>query len=288
MDPQEVHAWEITIAGHYNRTAALAIMLWEYLITLEDEKELFWKRHPWTTATFLFLWSRYGGICLTLFGLVVAVSPNLSDSVSYSWLRIEGWVGMSISWSTQVILLLRIYALYDGSPRIAALIISAFAVEVFTVIGMFGFASFHITVVAEAMDNLVRCKVTAIPSWLWLFWVSITSFELLLCVLAVYKGYQRVRLSAQFSSGPQVLQDIMIRDSVLYYLMIQGVYIYNLMFWIKDTKDSLDVLTGLAVALPCVMGSRMMINVRHTLLAANTPSEISLGQLPSSFSLEPP
>jgi hypothetical protein len=39
------------------------------------------------------------------------------------------------------------------------------------------------------------------------------SFELLLCVLALYKGYQRVE-----STGHQALQDILVRDSVMYFL----------------------------------------------------------------------
>jgi hypothetical protein len=44
---------------------------------------------------------------------------------------------------------------------------------------------------------------------------TLFSFEMLLCVLAMYKGYQRVR---SIGIGHQVLQDILIRDSVIYYL----------------------------------------------------------------------
>ncbi|KAJ7487964.1 hypothetical protein FB451DRAFT_730147 [Mycena latifolia] len=220
MDPQleEIHAWEAAIRGHNNRMVSLAIVLWDYLITLEDERALFWKRKPWTFATLLFLWSRYVGTFLTVFGVFVAVWPGVSDSVSYSWLRVEGWVGMSVSWATQVILQLRIYALYDGSPKIAALICSIFFMEVLSVVGMFSVASANTEVVAEAMGDMVRCKVTAVPSWLWLFWVAVTSFEFLLCILAAYKGYQRVRASGQFG-GHQVLEDILIRDSVMFYIV---------------------------------------------------------------------
>ncbi|KAJ6564973.1 hypothetical protein DFH09DRAFT_286258 [Mycena vulgaris] len=260
--------------------AALAMVIWDYLITLEDERELFWKR-KWTFATFLFLWSRYLGIFLIIFGVSVAVSPNLTDSVSYLWLRVESWVGMSTLCSIQVILQLRIYALYDGSPKVTALIISVFFMEVICAVAMFGFTSANIRVVAEAMGDMVRCKVTAVPSWLWLFWVAVTSFELLLCVLALYKGYQRIRISGLFKSQ-QVLQDILLRDSVLFYVAIQGVYIFNLVFWIQDPKDSLDVLTGMAVAVPCVMCGRLMINVRQALPHRDTlisPSDISLGQI---------
>ncbi|KAJ7910846.1 hypothetical protein B0H13DRAFT_2011099 [Mycena leptocephala] len=248
-------------------------MVWDYIITLEDERELFWKRRPWTLATCLFLWIRYAGILLTAFGL----SPDLTDFVRHSWIRVEAVVGVSISSAIQVILQLRIYALYDASPRIAALIIGAFAVEILAVIGMFGVGSNHIEAVAEAVGNIVRCKATVIPSWLWLLWIPATSFELLLCVLAVYKGYQRFR-----TIGHQVLHDILVRDSVMYYLAIQCVYICNLIYWVNDAKTSLEVLTALAIALPSVMGSRLMINVRLALIPPTTlpsSSEISLGEM---------
>ncbi|KAJ7362255.1 hypothetical protein DFH08DRAFT_840570 [Mycena albidolilacea] len=262
MTAHEVHVWQVAVQGHHNRASALTLMVWDYLITFEDERELFWKRRPWTFATFLFLWVRYGGILLIS---------------CYSWFRLEGGIGMSISWAIQIILQLRIYALYDASPRIGALIVSAFSLEVLAVVGMFGFGSADATVVAEAVGVMVRCNVTAVPAWLWVLWVPVTSFELLLCVLALYKGYQRVE-----STGHKALQDILVRDSVLYYLAIQCVYIFNLFCWVKDVEASLEALTALAVALPSIMSGRMMINLRYALVPPNTmasPSEISLEEI---------
>ncbi|KAJ7895541.1 hypothetical protein B0H14DRAFT_2680730 [Mycena olivaceomarginata] len=277
MTAHEVHVWQVAVQGHHNRASALTLMVWDYLITFEDERELFWKRRPWTLATFLFLWVRYAGILLISLGIFVAVSPNLSDSLCYSWFRLEGGIGMSISWAIQIILQLRIYALYDASPRIGALIVSAFSLEVLAVVGMFGFGYAEVTVVAEAVGVMVRCNVTAVPAWLWVLWVPVTSFELLLCVLALYKGYQRVE-----STGHQALQDILVRDSVMYFLAIQFVYIFNLFCWVKDVEASLEALTALAVALPSIMSGRMMINLRYALVPPNTmasPSEISLEEI---------
>ncbi|KAJ7152723.1 hypothetical protein C8R43DRAFT_950723 [Mycena crocata] len=300
----------------FNHVAALTVMVWDYLIRLEDETELFWVPYSFfiscfRTASHEWL-NRKGthgqfpqfcffGAATLGFSSLFAISPNLTDSLclivvsskpsaaltafvtGYSWLRVEGWIGISVLWSTQelsVILQLRIYALYNGSPRIAALIVSAFLVEVVAVVG----------IVAEAVGNLVRCKITDVPPWLWVFWVAVTSFELLLCILAIYKGYERLPVLGH-SPHRQVLQDILVRDSVLYYLGIQIVYIVNLIFWIKDTvkhksnpqESIFSVLMStqkaLTVALPSVLGSRLMINVRHTPPSTNTlvsPSDISL------------
>ncbi|KAF8193237.1 hypothetical protein K438DRAFT_846400 [Mycena galopus ATCC 62051] len=159
-----------------------------------------------------------------------------------------------------------------GHSGIAALVISAFSVEVLAVIGLFGLASSETIVVAETVGDMVRCNVTAVPPWLWVFWVPVTSFEFLLCVLVMYKGYQRVH-----STGHQALQHILVRDSVMYYLAIQCVYVFNLIHWVKNTKTSLEAFTALAVAVPSIISGRMMINVRHALVRTDaSPSQISL------------
>ncbi|KAJ7773861.1 hypothetical protein B0H16DRAFT_113702 [Mycena metata] len=284
MDPQEIHVWEVAVRGHENRVIALTVMVWDHLITLEDERQLFWKRRPWTLATFFFLWNRYVGLILAIFGVIVALWPNPSDSVGSSWLLVEAWLGVSISWSAQVILQLRIYALYDASPQIRAILISTFTVEVLTAIVVFGVASADnkFKVFAETIASLVRCNATVIPSWLWVFWLAVASFEFLLCVLAIYKGYHRVK-----SIGPQTLHHILVRDSVMFYLAIQVIYACNLISWVNHPKITLDLTTGLAIALPSVLSNRMLINVRHALYAPNrldSPSDISLEEI----SIRPP
>ncbi|KAF8185859.1 hypothetical protein K438DRAFT_1765638 [Mycena galopus ATCC 62051] len=212
------------------------------------------KRRPWTLATCLFLWIRYAGILLTAFGVfdvrykyLATLSANSTPQLNRPFLdpHRSGCRGVNFIGNSRhvVILQLRIYALYDASPRIGALIIGAFAVEILAVIGMFGVGSNHIEAVAEAVGNIVRCKATVLPSWLWLLWIPATR-----------------------SSFGQ----------------IQCVYIFNLSYWVNDAKTSLEVLTALAIALPSVMGSRMTINVQlaqipHTTLPSSP--EISLGEI---------
>ncbi|EIN08771.1 hypothetical protein PUNSTDRAFT_133952 [Punctularia strigosozonata HHB-11173 SS5] len=57
---------------------AVVLMLWDFLLTLEDERRLFWKQ-PFTMASFLFYWNRYVGFAITLFGLVVVMLPGTDE-----------------------------------------------------------------------------------------------------------------------------------------------------------------------------------------------------------------
>jgi len=198
-----------------------------------------------------------------------------------SWLRVEAWIGLTSSWSVEVILQLRIYALYDRSRKIAVLLLSAFLLQMGCLIALLLFGSLDILVVSESVGYLSRCRAMSVPPLLWLLWVVFLVFECLLCFLAILKAYQRVKTEGKipFSSGG--LQDILLRDSVLYYILIMLVYTANIVLWVRQLPDSLDVMTGYAVAFPCVMGSRLMINVRsvhwnplmHTI---PSPSDISL------------
>jgi len=166
------------------------------------------------------------------------------------------------------------------------ILLSAFLLQIGALISILMFGNLHILVVAETLGYLSRCRAVVVPHLLWLFWVVFLTFEALLCFLAVLKAYERIKSQGKlvFSSGG--LQNIMLRDSVLYYILIMIIYTANLVLWIKQLPDSLDVMTGYAVAFPCVMGSRLMINVRrahykpmHTIYS---PSDISL-HVPDTF-----
>ncbi|KAF8655581.1 hypothetical protein AX16_003002 [Volvariella volvacea WC 439] len=57
----------------------------------------------------------------------------------------------------------------------------------------------------------------------------------------------------------------------------------NLATWIKGMPDALDLITGMAIAFPCIMGARLMINTR-----AHTPAWLNSGFSPSQASITIP
>lgn len=144
------------------------------------------------------------------------------------------------------------------------------------------------------LGNSVWCVPLKHPQGLFLLWVIALVFESLLGVLAIGKGCKRLRLSARFpwrasaskqrSGAPRAsrrLYDVLLRDSVVYFVAVGGIYIANLVLWSVLPVQALDMLTPYAIALPSVLGTHMMINVRnahykplrHSLLS---PSDLSL------------
>ena len=71
---------------------------------------------------------------------------------------------------------------------------------------------------ALALPGTTFCKT--IKDWhtSFVFWIPILCYETLLCLLALYKGYENHRKDvSKECSGPRVL-DILVRDSIIYFL----------------------------------------------------------------------
>jgi hypothetical protein len=58
-----------------------------------------------------------------------------------------------------------------------------------------------------------------VPDYFFAFWLPIILFESLLCGLALYRGFQTFRAAGTLFQSGRHLVAILIRDSVLYFLV---------------------------------------------------------------------
>ncbi|KAG7086842.1 hypothetical protein E1B28_002763 [Marasmius oreades] len=219
-------------------------------------------------------------------------SPNnrlsLIPRPGFAWFLIEGFLGMTCCWSVQIILQLRLFALYERSLHIKIILILSFCIQLGAIIAIFINGARSGQVKWTAVGPLSKCQVLNVASNFWAFWVTLLAYECLLCCLALNKGYERLRASNQQFvtwAGFQVgLQDVLIRDSVGYYMGCCVIYAINLSLWVDSLPNTFDLATGLGVAYPSLIGNRLMINLRRVFYdsqVTNTtsPSEISLPSL---------
>lgn len=62
------------------------------------------------------------------------------------------------------------------------------------------------------------CTLNVPPFW-WSFWIPTITFELLLFILALYKGYESLRSQASIGWSGKTTLDILIQDSIFYFLV---------------------------------------------------------------------
>lgn len=74
-------------------------------------------------------------------------------------------------------------------------------------------------VTAHPIPGVIFCVGLGTPDYFFTYWIPTILFEGLLCSLAVFRGYQTYRSQGSpFHSGPSLV-NILIRDSVLYFLV---------------------------------------------------------------------
>jgi len=94
-----------------------------------------------------------------------------------------------------------------------------------------------------------------------LFFIPILCFEAMLCSLAVAKAvHQRMKLG--WSANTSTL-DLLIRDSVIYFIVVFSTYLFNCLFWFFRDPRFQEIPVGFTVALPTIMIQRLLLNLRQ-------------------------
>ncbi|KAL0574798.1 hypothetical protein V5O48_007171 [Marasmius crinis-equi] len=301
--------WYTARHGNSIRVGSLAILLWDYALTFEEERQLFWVGSTFSMYTNL---SELIGFRTSLtrgrqgYSICpLSNSPDVSPLIEklaraqvgqparcfvrcLVWFLIEGFLGMVVCWSVQIILQLRIFALYDRSPKVKTILVLSFCTQFVSIVVIFANAAHSGKVIRVSAGPLLKCQVMHVESNFWAFWVTLLSYECVLFALALIKGYEHLKLSNRKLTtwaGLQVgLSDILVRDSVIYYLGCCLIYVANLILWVESMPDSFDLATGLAVAYPSLIGNNLMLNLRRVfydsqMSSVTSPSDISLPSL---------
>jgi len=249
-------------AIRYSQLASGTIILFDHLVTLDDEVEFIWRR-PWSLGKGLFILNRYYSLISVIVNTYGLFSPHLSHSFCLNFFRWQGWTGLIAGMIAEVILQMRLYALYSLNKKVLALMGSCFIIATAASAAVMGTVLSNLTATAVPLTpNLIFCVPFNISHHFFAFWIPMLAFETLLCGLALYKGYETFRSSTSPYRSGQRLVNILIRDSVLYFLIMFATYLTNLLVWITASQNLLEVPIGFSVALSCVMGNRVILNVR--------------------------
>jgi len=158
---------------------------------------------------------------------------------------------------------MRLYALYFLNKKVLALMVTTFIVSSASSAVIMGKVLQGITARAHALPGTTFCVPFGVPDYFFAFWIPIIGFESLLCGLALYRGFQTFRAAGSpFQSGRHLVA-ILIRDSILYFLVMFATYFTNMLVWVSAPTNLLEIPIAFSVALSCCLGNRMILNVRE-------------------------
>ncbi|KAF9033574.1 hypothetical protein BJ165DRAFT_1534522 [Panaeolus papilionaceus] len=206
------------------------IPLYVVFVTLEDEVNYVWKKKL-NLGRGLYLWIRYYTILLLIFDAVqihsFAIPGVATKSVCLAMdptIRVVGAVSL---WTIQIIMQLRIYALFNRSRKLA--LFNAF----FFFLSILGFLIILIVNAIRRPALIAKAVGLPLPGCpvvnglvQWAQWIPATVFELIMFTQALYKSF--TSLSARIKLKQRVsLEEVMLGDHILYFLGISVLLVFN-------------------------------------------------------------
>ncbi|CAE6413448.1 unnamed protein product [Rhizoctonia solani] len=249
-------------ASRYLSAAGYVLLLYDHLLTLQDEVRLIWPG-PWSLVKTLFLIVNIKslfGIQLLIVRAESIFCPYISDyqqlgdervhgaglnylvSIYIStrkmhnqpfcscrrWVPIEGYFEITSLGISNLLLLLRVHALYGRSRRVLVFLGILYALTYISILATATLALVHMIprLTYSALAGI--CSVSEKPVTLQAVWAAPLGFEILIFAMTLHKCLEHAK--TQQLQVP--LLRTLYRDGFLYFLVIVVMRILNLALWI--------------------------------------------------------
>ncbi|KIY68951.1 hypothetical protein CYLTODRAFT_443018 [Cylindrobasidium torrendii FP15055 ss-10] len=246
----------------------LTWILHDYLVTLKDEATFIWPQRP-SFSKYATLWIRYYTIALLIFDTcqihAFSIPGVTSDTLCVAIDPITRIAGAVSLWSVEIILQVRIYALYGCSRKVATInaILFAASVGVFIWILVVNAKARH-TLIAEAVQLPLPGCPSISPPLSWVQWIPATAYEFVIFLFALAKTFSTtLNLLRQRQTIP--MMTLLIRDNVLYFFGISALLLMNNLMVVQVTHIPWFSFGPFHAAIG-VLTTRMMLSLRKASL----------------------
>lgn len=262
---------------NYCFIALSGLVLYEYIITISDEIQLFWDRRPTTWSFFLFTSNRLIMIGLVVTGaLTVAPADRVTSckaiSLPYGILQLATYT----LWA--VVSTLRVYALSRHSRHSWYLSTATLGTGLVPLgINIFDLVKLTYSVLPgtnECQD--IYNYSNALPPGLTI--ASRTSAmvsDIIVIVVTWYYTYNRYRNPLQLQDQPS-LTLLMLRDGTLYFIIF---LVMNILRIVLDHFNTIQVLQIFMIPISSILISRFLLNIRAVVHSMQEGSSTDLQDL---------
>ncbi|CAL1707160.1 unnamed protein product [Somion occarium] len=248
--------------GKRSRGAAMGLLFYDHMITLDLEIPLVWKYSKRRPAFFLYLFNRFFAFAFLIFD-TIPVTPNgilssrvYDNAVCVIYLMCDDIVTLLTTMTVQVILQLRVYALYNRSRKILIFLLALCALEVSAMAVLVGVTIGHLERLPVS-STTTGCYYRGILGFSALFWVPGLIYEPILFFLVLYKAWPSKRNEPQI---PLVVR--IARDSLLYFVLVFAELLISTVIWAR-APTYINLVMPWSAALPSILGSRLLLNMRE-------------------------
>ncbi|OSC98283.1 hypothetical protein PYCCODRAFT_1418104 [Trametes coccinea BRFM310] len=257
----------------YTSPCSFTWAMHDFFLTIEDEMRYVWPG-PLNSGKLLYFWVRYYTLAALVFDVAQIHSfshfqPSLNTCVWMdAMIRVVGALSL---WGVEIVMQLRIYALFRLSKRVAVINAVLFVISVAGFIWILVHNGLvRASVIAQAKSlPIPGCPVvhTGIE---WAQWVPATIYEGILFGYALWKAGENFLARLRRSDGKLVtrgwrptLYSVVLSDNLLYFFFIACILTFNNLMVVGVTHipwfsyGPFHAATG-------IMTTRMLIHVRKT------------------------
>ncbi|KAF8528568.1 hypothetical protein JB92DRAFT_3093043 [Gautieria morchelliformis] len=240
----------LLITAKSSLVAALTYLSYDHVITFDTEIAYVWKT-PWSLGKGLFIFNRYFGLIWFLITVYVSFRSFLTNKVCY---RYNIWMTTSAILphvSTGCILVSRIHAVYNCNWKVTYITAGTQVISGISSV-LLNFLNFPGGVAGP--HGLPGCYFGR-P--VYFVWVSPLVGHTVLCLFMLHRAW---RMYVQDGNSP--LLHLIVRDSVLYFLTIFPILLFNcIVNFLGPPSGGAGFLWASAVT--CAVGSRLLLNMRE-------------------------
>ncbi|GJE89045.1 hypothetical protein PsYK624_051350 [Phanerochaete sordida] len=265
------------LAVSYSEVASVALLTWDIIITLSEEVELIWEKR-WTPAKFMYLIARYMPWAFQIALLPLNIDGSTGIRFSFMacqrWMTVQAIVLQFIVTAVDVILIMRVYALYNRNLALLGVLSALFLAEVSAL-------GYILAVITPELKFNHDCFVTASPPLFVAYWIVSLVFETVLFVLTLLKFAHAVR---QGWGRRPVMRDFVSDGTWAYTLLFVTMLVNALLYKFVRSPLAGICFTWLLSVLSFA-GSRLILNPRRrgtVRLSLRTRSPLSIPLSPLS------
>ncbi|EGO21801.1 hypothetical protein SERLADRAFT_417238 [Serpula lacrymans var. lacrymans S7.9] len=185
-----------------------------------------------------------------------------------AWADFSGHTGFLLDlYSIIAILQMRLFALYDHDKRVIITVTVLYIIILGTQLGMgiFEVHYYESQRSAEARFREIGICAGGTINWYALTWTPTMFYDFVLFVLAVFKSIRHHRQISDLNKswlGINII-NVMIRDSLLCFLMNFAVYFTSTILWWVDAVYLQEIIPVWQLVAPAVLATRLVVNIRR-------------------------
>jgi len=241
----------------YTFVAAVALFIYDYLLTLHLEIKLVWLSQ-WTYTKVLFLLIRYMAFTGAFLFMINQVFLDVPTELCKVTWPVATWLVIVQSFFSQAVLSIRTWAVWNRNKAVGIGLVTLTIVQVISQSILTNDFVSTMDLAPPPIPEYRGCFVSASSKNIWKNYVVGTTVEAVVLTLMIISAFRSYRLG-----NVGKLSHIIYRDGVLFYIYLLCLPIANLAATLALPVELMSLLIPLQDMLYAVFTTRVVLNIRE-------------------------